>query len=60
VTFSGSLPGGWDVDVTICVTPDYLFVGSNSNFVRVPMDLPAALAKCRGLIVARLSQPPPT
>jgi hypothetical protein len=42
VTFSGVLPDGRDVDVTICVTPDYLAVGTDSDFVRVPMGLPAA------------------
>ena len=30
------------IDVTICVTPDYLAVGGDRDFVRVPMGLPAA------------------
>ena len=38
VTFSG---GG--ATVTICVTPDYLAVGSDRDFVRVPLGLPAAM-----------------
>ncbi len=29
--------------VTICVTPDYLAVGSDRDFVRVPLGLPAAM-----------------
>ena len=28
--------------MTICVTPDYLAVGSDNDFVRVPLGLPAA------------------
>lgn len=42
VQLSGSLADGQGVQVTICVTPDYLAVGSNRDFVRVPMGLPAA------------------
>lgn len=42
VFFSGKLPDGQDIRMTICVTPDYLAVGSDSDFVRVPMGLPAA------------------
>lgn len=29
--------------ITICVTPDYLAVGSDRDFVRVPLGLPAAM-----------------
>lgn len=42
VTFNGTV-GGRSVEVTICVTPDYLAVGSDSDHVRVPLGLPAAL-----------------
>ncbi|TDX22579.1 hypothetical protein [Rhodovulum visakhapatnamense] len=42
VKVSGTLPGGGRADVTICVTPDYLALGSDADFVRVPMGLPAA------------------
>ena len=41
VTLSGNA-GNKPVDVTICVTPDYLSVGDDGDFVRVPMGLPAA------------------
>ncbi len=42
VTLRWTPPGDAPVDVTICVTPDYLAVGSDSDFVRTPMGLPAA------------------
>ncbi len=42
VTLSWTPPGGDPIDVTICVTPDYLAVGGDGDFVRVPMGLPAA------------------
>lgn len=42
VTLSGTGTGGERIDVTICVTPDYLAVGDNTDFVRVPVGLPAA------------------
>lgn len=42
VTFNGTV-GGRTVEVTICVTPDYLAIGSDSDHVRVPLGLPAAL-----------------
>jgi len=42
VTFNGTV-GGRTVEVTICVTPDYLAVGSDSDNIRVPLGLPAAL-----------------
>jgi hypothetical protein len=41
VTLSGTA-GNLLVQVTICVTPDYLAVGSDADFVRVPVGLPAA------------------
>jgi len=43
VTFTGEGPGGAATQVTICVMPDYLAVGSNRDFVRVPLGLPAAM-----------------
>ncbi|GAB4266028.1 MAG: hypothetical protein Kow0013_14800 [Pararhodobacter sp.] len=43
VTFTGTGPGGRETRVTICVMPDYLAVGSDRDFVRVPMGLPAAM-----------------
>lgn len=42
VRFTG-LAGGLQTEVTLCVTPDYLAIGSNSDNIRVPLDLPAAL-----------------
>jgi len=42
VSFKGKTASGKMITVTICVTPDYLAVGSDKNFVRVPMGLPAA------------------
>lgn len=42
VTFSGKQADGQDIRLTICVTPDYLAVGNDIDFVRVPMGLAAA------------------
>jgi len=42
VTFTGKLANGSPVVLTICVTPDYLAVGNDKDFVRMPMGLPAA------------------
>jgi hypothetical protein len=42
VSITGTLADGQDIQVIICVTPDYLAVGNNRDFVRVPMGLPAA------------------
>jgi hypothetical protein len=42
VRFAGTV-GGRQTEIVICVTPDYLAVGSNSDHVRVPLGLPAAL-----------------
>ena len=42
VTFNGVLPNGRTAQVTICVTPDYLAVGDDRDFVRVPLGLSAA------------------
>jgi hypothetical protein len=42
VRFTGAV-GGRQTEIVICVTPDYLAVGSNADHVRVPLGLPAAL-----------------
>ncbi len=42
VTFTGTLGDGRRTDITICVTPDYLALGSNADYVRVPLGLSAA------------------
>ncbi|NOX40437.1 MAG: hypothetical protein GXP05_07955 [Alphaproteobacteria bacterium] len=42
VTLKSVDESGVPFAVTICVAPDYLSVGSNADFVRVPMGLPTA------------------
>ncbi len=42
VEFTGVV-GGRQTQITICVTPDYLAIGSDADHVRVPLGLPAAL-----------------
>ncbi len=42
VGFDGALSNGQPVVVVLCVTPDYLAVGSERDHVRVPLGLPAA------------------
>lgn len=42
VSFTGVLPNGRSAQITICVTPDYLSVGSDADFVRVPLGLGTA------------------
>ena len=42
VTVNGQVPDGSPVSVTLCVTPDYLALGSDRDFVRVPLGLRAA------------------
>jgi hypothetical protein len=44
VTVSARLDDGTMSRLTLCVMPDYLSLGSNDDFLRVPMGLPAALA----------------
>jgi hypothetical protein len=44
VTLRGQLPSGKPVSITLCVAPDYLAIGSDNDFVRVPMGLGAALS----------------
>ena len=42
VSIRGKLANGTSILVTLCVTPGYLAVGSDRDFVRVPMGLAAA------------------
>ncbi|MGC9369961.1 MAG: hypothetical protein ACP5DX_10520 [Paracoccaceae bacterium] len=53
VRLSGKTAGGEDLDIVICVTPDYLAVGADRDYVRVPMGLPTAaeLAENFGFIL---------
>ena len=39
-----SSTAGRTLRITICVTPDYLALGSDADFLRMPMSLPTALA----------------
>ena len=39
VTLRYALPGGRPISATIFVTPDYLSIGSDSDFLRIPMNL---------------------
>ena len=43
-TLAARLPGGRAVSLTLCVLSDYLSVGSDEDFLRVPMGLHSALA----------------
>lgn len=43
VAFRGRASSGSDREITVCVMPDYLSVGSDRDFIRVPMGLPTAL-----------------
>ncbi|MBI1418962.1 MAG: hypothetical protein GC146_17255 [Limimaricola sp.] len=42
VNFSGTTADGRGVTITLCVMPDYLAIGDDADFVRMPMGLPAA------------------
>lgn len=42
VTLSGRTPRGEPVQITLCVMPDYLAIGQDGDFIRLPMGLPAA------------------
>jgi hypothetical protein len=42
VVFRGRDSRGASTEIVICVTPDYLALGSDNDFVRVPLGLPAA------------------
>lgn len=43
VILRGQLASGEPVSITLCVAPDYVAIGSDKDFVRVPMGLAAAL-----------------
>jgi hypothetical protein len=43
VTISEDLPDGSRLDATVCVAPDYLAIGSDSDYMLVPMRLATAL-----------------
>ena len=43
VSVESVVPGGQSVQATICVLPDYLSIGSDSDFLLVPMRLATAL-----------------
>lgn len=43
VTFSGRLADHRDVTVTLCVAPDYVAIGSDDDYVLMPMRLETAL-----------------
>jgi hypothetical protein len=43
VSLAGQGPGGMTVRVTICVLPDYLAIGSDADFLFVPMRFATAL-----------------
>ena len=42
VSLRGTNTAGTPVTITVCVTPDYVAVGDNDDFLRVPMGLPEA------------------
>ena len=44
VTLRGRAAAGRTVEITICVTPDYLALGSDADFLRIPMGLRTAFA----------------
>jgi len=43
VRLQGALPSGRIVTITLCVMPDYLAIGSDRDFLRIPMRLSTAL-----------------
>ncbi|GAA4257123.1 hypothetical protein GCM10022293_50500 [Azospirillum formosense] len=47
VVLEGHRAGGGSARVQLCVTPDYLAVGSDADYVRVPMGLRPALSIAR-------------
>ena len=44
VSLRGRLPNGELIDATVCVSPDYMAIGSDQDFVFVPMRLKTALS----------------
>src|SRR5205814_5451725 len=55
VGLRGELPSGRIVTITVCVMPDYLAIGSDRDFLRIPMRLSTAL-----LVAARFGFVLPT
>ncbi len=53
VIFRVVLPNGRKVTATICVMPDYLAIGADSDFLRIPMNLHSAvdIAKHFGFVL---------
>jgi len=53
VTFRAKLPSGRKVTATICVMPDYLAIGADSDFLLIPMNLHSAadIAKHFGFVL---------
>ncbi len=47
-TLNASLPGGERVALTLCVLADYLSLGADDDFLRVPMGLDTAIAVAAG------------
>lgn len=43
VTLRDTLPDGSNVQITVCVLPDYLAIGSDRDFLTIPMRLATAL-----------------
>ena len=43
ITMRGQLPDGQNVEVTVCVMTDYLAIGSDHDFLTIPMRLATAL-----------------
>ncbi|MEJ2029187.1 MAG: hypothetical protein P8X66_04810 [Maritimibacter sp.] len=56
VAFQGPDARGAQAQIVICVTPDYLALGSDRDFVRTPLGLPAA-AQIAGLFDMTLPTP---
>ncbi len=40
-------PGGGTITAVIYVSPDYLAIGSNKDFLRIPLGFPSAVAVCK-------------
>jgi hypothetical protein len=49
VHVSHAAPGRRPVEITLCVTRDYLSIGSDRDFMRIPMGLPTAIATARAM-----------
>ena len=47
VSFHGRRVSGRAIEITICVMPDYLAVGTDRDFLRVPMAMPTAIDVAR-------------